>query len=116
MAIVKRVDSELELWKPVNGDLIYEVLKNNGFFNLNSLSEDGSKIIDQTQKILQVAVNPNKNPKNNTPFILNNSIFFKLIFLKGLFFRVIHKYTTGAIKSALVVVELWLTRGIHPFL
>ena len=70
MAIVKRVDSELELWKPVNGDLIYEVLKNNGFFNLNSLSEDGSKIINQTHKILQVAVNPNKNPKNNIGLVL----------------------------------------------
>ena len=28
MAIVKRVDSELDLWKPDNGDLIFQVLKN----------------------------------------------------------------------------------------
>ena len=63
MAIVKRVDSELDLWKPDNGDLIFQVLKNNGFFKDDSFSEDGLKIIDQTHKILQVTVNPNKNQK-----------------------------------------------------
>ena len=70
MAIVKRVESELELWKPKNGDLIYEVLKNNGFLKEGSLSDDGSKIINQTHKILQVTVNPNKEPKNNIGLVL----------------------------------------------
>lgn len=70
MAIVKRVDSELDLWKPDNGDLIFQVLKNNGFFKDNSFSEDGLKIIDQTHKILQVTVNPNKESKNNIGLVL----------------------------------------------
>ncbi len=70
MAVVKRIQSELELWKPENGNLIYEVLKNNDFYKNNSLVEDGSKIINQTHKILQVAVNPNKEPKRNIGLVL----------------------------------------------
>ena len=70
MAVVKRIQSELELWKPKNGDLIYEVLKNNGFYINNLLVEDGSKIINQTHKILQVSVNPNKEPKSNIGLVL----------------------------------------------
>lgn len=70
MAVVKRIQSELELWKPKNGDLIYEVLKNNDFYIKNSLVEDGSKIINQTHKILQVSVNPNKEPKSNIGLVL----------------------------------------------
>lgn len=70
MAIVKRASSELELWNPQNGDLIYDVLRSNGFYEGSSLNEDGLKIINQTHKILQVTVNPNSKPNSNIGLVL----------------------------------------------
>ena len=70
MATVKRIQSKLEVWTPKNGSLIYDVLRNNGFYESNSLNDDGYKIIDETHKILEVAVNPLSDPESNIGLVL----------------------------------------------